>query len=328
VESERNQVSRAMSNSRPAIAVASWRRPHLLRELLNLLPADAASCVHIGIDGPPMNPGLQTNWLATCDVARDFQRNAPMPVTIRVSVENAGSARNVLAVVREASQLAESVIVLEDDCRPTDAFLHWAPEMLSRYRANPGVWAVCGSQYAPPDLMERGHVLSRHFLGWGWAVESSRWPSMERAIRTRPTLSSPAGSTKAEDVFWYHGARRAFEGYVDAWDAPLLQAMRRADARCVLPRENLVANVGFGEEATHTKSATPGMLTPAVDRLPWDTEPDGQESARVDQWLAAHHFGISSRHRVTTRVTQLLDMAGAHRAIRPCLEDNDPPPSG
>lgn len=299
-----------MRENKPAIAIAAWRRPDQLAELLEVLPTEHASAIHIGIDGPPRSTRDASGWLRTQQIAKDFKRQADVPVSVRTSQVNRGAAWNVPETVGEASRLASSVVVLEDDCRPTTAFLEWVPEILGVYRNSPHVWAVCGSQYAPPHLMRQGHVLSRHFLGWGWAVDSQRWWDIHARIHAKPKLAPLSAHIRPEDVYWYHGARRSFEGYVDAWDIPLVHALRQADARCVLPSHNLVENRGFGRDATHTRTPTSGMLTSASEAIPVAGPPSLEESLAVDRWLAREHFGISPRHLVTTRATLLIDRLG------------------
>lgn len=311
-----------MSDERPVIAIAAWRRPDQLSQLLAVLPSEGARALHIGIDGPPSSTRDVPGWLETQEVARNFQRQASVPVSVRTSPVNRGAAWNVPETVSEASHLASSVVVLEDDCRPTEAFLEWAPRMLQAYRDSPDIWAVCGSQYAPPNLMRQGHVLSRHFLGWGWAVDSQRWWEIRARLQAKPKLEPLGARMRPEDVYWYHGARRSFEGYVDAWDIPLVHALRQVDARCVLPSHNLVENRGFGRDATHTLTPTSGMLTPASDIIPAAGPPSLEESLVVDEWLAREHFGISPRHLVTTRATLLIDRLGRNSLRRrPLLEE-------
>ena len=306
-----------MRENKPAIAIAAWRRPQQLGELLDALPQEYASAIHIGIDGPPPSVIDMDGWLRTQEIAREFQEHASLPVSVRTSTTNQGVAWNVPETVNETSRLASSVVVLEDDCRPTEAFLQWVPEMLGAYFDSPRIWAVCGSQYAPPNLIRQGHILSRHFLAWGWAVDSQRWREIHARIRARPKLAPLGSRIQPEDVFWYHGARRSFEGYVDSWAIPFAHALRQADARCVLPSHSLVENRGFGQDATHTLTPTSGMLTPASDVVPATGRPSQEESVAVDRWLAQEHFGISPRHLVTTRATLLIDKLVRKPSRRP-----------
>lgn len=296
----------------PSVTVMAWRRPGLLEGLLSAIPSSGVSSVVIGVDGPSGN--FTRDRIKTLEVARTYERISAFPVIVIDRPRNIGAAANVVQTVTSALALSPRTIVLEDDCRPSPAFFAFAVCQLAAYAPRADVWAVCGSQYAPQHLIHGSHVLSRHFLGWGWAVDREKWRRILAALRQRPRAPSGSGRLSPSELFWYHGARRAHEGLVDAWDIPLMYAMRRAGGYCVLPRRNLVANVGFGVGASHTHSPSEGMLLPAEDQLDDGEVAPQADSLAVDEWLEARHFGISRRHLLSTRLTRLRDsLAGPEK---------------
>ncbi len=157
----------------------------------------------------------------------------------------------------------EEGIILEDDTMPVHSFFWYCQELLERYRTDDRVWCIMGNNLMTEweHKEEADYYFSAHGYGayWGWAgwrrvwrkydVEMKEWPE----CRDRQLLNSHF-LTKAEMA----EACKLFEGqYVGAvrsWDYQMdLARILNRGVTCI-PNVNLVGNIGFGADGTHTVS--------------------------------------------------------------------------
>jgi hypothetical protein len=101
------------------------------------------------------------------------------------------------------------------------------------------------------------YYFSRYFHCSGWATwrevwdrhdpEMSEWPSFRDGGWLRRILDSRRAVSYWKDVL-----QRTYEGSIDSWAYSFLFAHWKEGSLCALPEVNLVKNVGFGPEGTHT----------------------------------------------------------------------------
>ena len=107
------------------------------------------------------------------------------------------------------------------------------------------------------------YFFSSYCLSWGWATwrrafqhydpEIKLWP----ILRDTPWLQDVLGDPKAVE-FWkrIYDLSHANIDNVNTWDYQWLFATWAYRGLSILPSTNLVSNIGFREDATHTRGAT------------------------------------------------------------------------
>ena len=68
-------------------------------------------------------------------------------------------------------------------------------------------------------------------------------------------MAMVAGSPE-EELHWTQIMNRMHEGNIDSWAYPALYMCWAQQQLTILPNENLISNLGYGEDATHTVDAT------------------------------------------------------------------------
>jgi hypothetical protein len=211
----------------------------------------------------------------------------------------------------------DRAIILEDDCLPHPTFFRFCEELLERYQGNEDIMMVAGSNFGyEQSRVEHSYYFSRYTNVWGWAswrrawrhfdVDMSSWPM----VRDAGLINGILGGHRA-GVRWTRAFDRAYEGSVDTWDTQWKFACWLQGGLTVLPTVNLVSNVGFGSEATHTTSAThrlADMPTRAMD-FPLRHPPLVVCNGKADDWIEknAYHVPLSSLlKRVVPKVKKLI----------------------
>ena len=194
----------------------------------------------------------------------------------------------------------EAGIILEDDCLPEPTFFRFAGELLDRYADDQRVGMVSGDYFAG-DTFEpaTSYSFSRNTHIWGWATWRRAWalnsPDLFDWPQVRPTdwLEGIVGPGRALK-HWRGLFDRMHAGEIDTWDYAWTYSLWRAGALSAQATVNLVSNLGFGPEATHTadsqawqsRMSTEPMRFPLVH--PSEVRPDENR----DAWTENYVFGI------------------------------------
>ena len=154
-------------------------------------------------------------------------------------------------------------IILEDDCLPTNTFFEFCEWGLKKYQGNDAVGMISGSNLL--DYLSNSpfrNVFSRYISIWGWGTWRDRWSKYDSCISLNDikdldfSLRRQRHLSYWERFFW----RNVFKHTVTfgtTWDFYVQFMFFRENLFNVFPTKNLVTNLGFGQEATHTKIGAP-----------------------------------------------------------------------
>ena len=202
-------------------------------------------------DGPRSNrPGEADKVAQTRAIAQRV--DWPCDVFINFSDVNLGCKNRVSSGISWVFEHADRAIILEDDCLPSKSFFSYCREMLILYESDKRVFSISGSNFADQSL-QCGHSFSRYSLMWGWATWADRWaeyilyPTDHVGVTLRTWWNRPIVL-----AYWLLIFRNLATGKIDTWDYQWILTVWRNRALACRPSLNLVKNVGFGADATHT----------------------------------------------------------------------------
>ena len=258
-----------MNPSSVPVLVLGFNRPDRIRQLFDSLRAISPKYVYFAVDGPrPDRPAeleqvTQTRELASlidwdCEIHTQYQQ------------ENLGCAHGVTAGINWFFSLVSEGIILEDDVLPDPSFYPFCTELLEKYRDDSKVWCVSGSNRLPQEQIpqEFSYRFSTIPQVWGWATWADRWKKYSLDISgwranglNNTKLLKTVNYSPAAFAYWSANFDLMAKMAVDTWDIQLVNAAMRNGALAAIPNVNLVENLGWGTEATHTQE-TPGFIQP------------------------------------------------------------------
>ena len=296
-----------------AALIIAYRRYENVDQLIKILDAQKIEQIYIAID---RNSSLKSESLTdvnrTIEVAKEAKRRMPDRIHIAIHQENVGCSAAVLSACEWFFENIEFGLVLEDDCIPSQEFFTYASHCREILRTNSDIWLFCGTQFAPSSASTDSWNLSKYALIWGWGTSSEKWKQIASALRTEASVFQRSGIDSAEKQYWSAGADRSHSGVVDAWDNVLIHRMLSQNKKAILPKFALVSNIGNDLAATHTFHETNWMgLETGAFNTPKKEPTDNPE---LDAWLKNKFYRISVRHRITTRITFLIDLIGLRRS--------------
>jgi hypothetical protein len=214
---------------------------------------------------------------------------------------NLGCRRRVSSGLDWVFDTVEEAIVLEDDCLPHPTFFRFCEELLERYRHDERIMTVSGINLQfGRKRTEYSYYFSRYFHCWGWAswrrawkhfdVNMTLWPEMDEGEWLRDILQDPSAVR-----YWSKIFRAVEQGQIDTWDYPYLFAHWRQGALSLIPAANLVSNIGFHVDATHTRGPSRLANMPhGVMAFPLQHPPFMIRDARADDLVQREFYSRSS----------------------------------
>ena len=223
------------------------------------------------------------------------------------SDENMGCKRRVSSGIDWVFASVEEAIFLEDDCLPHPSFFRFCDEMVERYREDERIMAISGDNFQfGRKRWDYSYYFSRYPHVWGWAswrrawkhydVNMSRWPMIKKAGWLDDILQN-----KREAAYWTEVFDQVSRGEVGTWDYQWVFACWLQSAFAILPNVNMVSNIGFGGDATHTgrRSKVAEMATEEM-AFPLTHPPILLRDSRADRETAKLFFrrSLLSRTRM------------------------------
>jgi hypothetical protein len=156
-------------------------------------------------------------------------------------------------------QQVDRAIILEDDCVPHPSFFYYCQDLLAYYRHDQRVMAITGDNFSVPQRDTRySYYFSRYTHFWGWATWQRAWQHYDVTLSQLPEMDAQgwlAGllpNPKAL-AWWRKTLQSVYDGQKDTWDYPWLLSCWRQNGLCIVPKVNLVTNLGFRADATHNR---------------------------------------------------------------------------
>ena len=250
------------------ILLIAWRRPHTLREVINAIRPVAPYRVFVACDGPNPNRLGEDEKVAATRAVIESEIDWPCQIERLYSDVNQGCRLGVSRAITWFFEQVEEGIILEDDCVPHPDFFTYCATLLKRYRDDTRVWCISGNNFQKGEWRGDGsYYFSRYNHCWGWAswrrcwiyydADLSQWPKLRNSKLLKVIFED-----SIERQYWTNIWQKLFEtGQPDTWDYQWSFTCFVNGGLTALPNRNLISNIGFGEDATHT---TTGSINTAI----------------------------------------------------------------
>jgi len=308
-------------SSCPPVLVLAFNRPDTTAKVIEAIRKARPASLFLAVDGArPDRLNEREQVSAVHKLADTIDWDCNVRTLFRDT--NLGCKIAVSEAITWFFDQVESGIVLEDDCVAHPSFFTFAAELLTRYRDDERVCMISGDNFQLGKRRSQySYYPSRFTHIWGWASWRRAWRLYDHAMSQWPEqraagwLQAYLGNNKAAQ-YWTrifddtHGERNSSWAYrwtYSAW---------ANDALTLIPEVNLVSNIGFGEQATHTvnKRNRFAALPLEAISLPLRHPPELIENAMADAFTQKTMFRRPPMwKRVGSRVLRALRKLGAVR---------------
>jgi len=282
----------------PPVLILIFNRPELTEKVMEKVRRAEPRKLFVGADGPRDN---HPDDAELCAQARCVATQVDWDCEVRTLFrdENLGCKQAVSTAISWFFEHVEAGIILEDDCVPHRTFFPYCAELLERYREDERVMTISGNNFQPDSRSYRhSYYFSAYMHCWGWATWRGAWEQYDGDIpswdwlRKTEWLEGWLGS-EAEAEYWKVIFDRVRQNQIDSWAYPWTFTCWRGHRLNVLPAVNLVSNIGFGQEGTHTRSDDSDLASLPVEPLSFPIKhPDTMVRNFVaDRFTSINNFG-------------------------------------
>lgn len=239
------------------VCLMIFNRPDTTQQVFNTIRQVKPEKLLVIADGPRPNVNGE---FQKCAATRAIinQVDWECEVLTHYSDINLGCRHQVSSGLNWVFNTVEEAIILEDDCLPDITFFRFCEELLERYRHDPRIMAISGNNFQfGQNQQEASYYFSRYNHIWGWAtwrrawkfydLDMKLWPTIKEKQSLQDILENPEIVAYCSRIF-----QAAYEGF-NTWDYAWTFACWINNGLTILPHVNLVSNIGFREDATHTK---------------------------------------------------------------------------
>lgn len=236
------------------VLLLTWRRPEHTKKVLSSLRRVKPKHLYVSSDGykGDLHDARidETRKLLEADIDWDCE------VRTKYNKVNLGCRLGVASAIDWFFSNVESGIIIEDDILADPSFFFFCQELLERYSSNLSVGHITGLNYFPGSSAFGSYSYSTANLPhiWGWATWRRAWNVYDRDLETFEILSAPAVLAHFSRKTRSHLLKslQSVSDGLDTWDYQWAWSCAYHKLITIVPRQNLVTNIGFDSSATHT----------------------------------------------------------------------------
>lgn len=211
-------------------------------------------------DGPRSQNGHDAAQIAAARKVLDAI-DWPCELRTHFAETNLGCKRRMASGISWGFEQFEQLIILEDDCLPSQSFFGFCETLLDRFADDERVTMISGDNFQLRPRSTDSYYFSKWAHIWGWASWRRAWNCMDADLASWPAEKGKSWlpelcCDEAETAHWTELFDRQAAGAIDTWDFPWMYSCWRHGGLAAIPNRNLVTNIGFGPGATHTTDAT------------------------------------------------------------------------
>lgn len=261
------------------------------------------SKLYIVADGP--REGSQAD-LEKCKKVRSIfdEIDWPCDVIQIYSSINLGCSKRPHTGISLVFEKEEEAIILEDDCVPDVSFFKFCDTLLTKYKHDQRVMLISGTNYN--TTWYRGEN-SYHFakLGGthGWASWRRSWEQMDIEIKVwdEAVVKELLKEKLSTKLFYFRS--KVYDSLINnssnvsAWDYQFGFARLINNGLAIVPSVNLIKNIGYGEDSTHTSDSNSKVANLVSHSIPFPLKHPGyiMEDSSYDKLFVNLHYPLNAK---------------------------------
>ena len=241
-----------------AVLFIIFNRPDLACEVFEKIREAQPKRLYIAADGPRENHEGESE---KCEFTRKSILDMidwDCKLKCKFEDQNNGCGLAISSAIDWFFSSEEEGIILEDDCLPNPTFFRFCEEMLSFYRSNEKVRMITGTNFIASEAARNTYSFSSHFSIWGWATWRRAWNFYDIKMKSwKQNLEDGSFENLFSDQriynYWQNVFSKVYDGKIDTWAYQWVYSCLIAKRLSIVPNVNLISNIGFREDATHTR---------------------------------------------------------------------------
>ena len=239
-----------------AVLLTTYNRPYFTKGVFEIIKKVQPKKLFISSDGPKNKKNKKL-----VEQTRSIFENIGWDCKVykNYSEENLGLGKRMSSAITWFFDNVREGIVLEDDCLPDLSFFRYCEELLEKYRHDGRVMHITGDNFlAEEKRIGNSYYFSKYPHCWGWASWSRAWKSYDDKMERWTNLRESGWLRKKLDskiarTYWKRVFDLTYKNKINSWAYKWQYSCWLENGITVVPKKNLVKNIGQGIDATNTK---------------------------------------------------------------------------
>ncbi len=238
------------------ILFMTFNRVAETQQVLDIIKKANPKKLYVSSDGPRDNNADDLNSTSTI---RNLVLSQQMDCEVKTlfHTNNLGCKKAGITAIQWFFENEEKGIILEDDCLPSLNFFVFMQECLNKYEYDSRIVHINGNNFGYNTPSDYSYHFTYLPQVWGWGSWRRAWNKFDESMQLFDKFDDwsfyqHVGFSEAD----YGKARRkwlnAKNNRVEVWDYQWHFINLLEGNLVISPVNNLVSNIGFGANATHT----------------------------------------------------------------------------
>jgi hypothetical protein len=244
-------------NTKSPVLFLIFNRPDTTLRVFNEIRYAKPSKLYIAADGPrPGNENDERLCQETISIVKHIDWECEVKTMFRQN--NLGCKEAISSAIDWFFASEEEGIILEDDCLPAKSFFRYCDTLLEKYRFDTRIRHIGGVNL---QLGTKWGEASTYFTNnthvWGWASWRRVWNDYDKDLKMyhEDEVGDQLANIFSNSLIlttWKEIFRDVKAGKINTWDYQLAFINYFNNGLAINPNVNLISNIGFGADATHT----------------------------------------------------------------------------
>ena len=245
-----------------SVLLIFFARPNTFSKVFEAVKKARPSKLFLACDGARDGNTKDVDGIEQCKkIVEDIDWECE--VYTNYATENLGCGRGPSNAISWAFEHTDSLVILEDDCVPDDTLFPFMKEMLEKYKNDERVGIISGfNHFKDWDCGEFSYCFTKTGATLGWGTWKRVWQKYDYTINA---MSNPYCADLLSRVFynkrmkkarmgsWKKASIETREKKVSYWDIQFGFLKYSQSYLCIVPKGNLIYNIGVGTGSTHTE---------------------------------------------------------------------------
>lgn len=278
-----------------------FNRPEITQRVFEEIRKQKPKFLFIAADGPRQD---NKQDVEKCQVTRNLVVKGidwDCEVKTLFRDKNLGCGIAVSEAITWFFNNVEQGIILEDDCMPHFSFFGYCETLLEKYKNNENVYGISGNNFQNGLLRgDASYFFSNYSHIWGWASWKRAWKYYDFNLENlegfeKSKIINKIDKRKTFKNYWILIFKKTAIKEIDTWDYQWLFTIWYNRGIMIAPNVNLISNIGFGKQATHTTLVSPfaNMITQNIGKI---SHPKNTKiNKKADRYTSNKVYNIPTR---------------------------------
>ncbi len=240
-----------------------FNRPDTFEKVFEAVRKARPSKLFLACDGPREGRDDDVKKINECKkIAADIDWECE--VYTDYSEKNLGCGIRPQSAITNAFKKTDRLVILEDDCVPHESFFPYMAELLEKYKDDERIGMISGlNHFKEWDCGGYSYCFTQTGAIWGWATWERVWKDYDYSVKE---IDSPhVQKLMCNNITLKRAKKKKIQSFINArqrilngenisfWDFQFgfLKAIK--GYLSIVPRINLICNIGVGESSTHAQ---------------------------------------------------------------------------